>query len=43
MESVFTPTRSIRWDPATEQIVGDADATTWLDRKRRAPWDAPLA
>ena len=35
--------RSIRWDPVAEQIIGDADAATWLDRPRCAPWDAPLA
>jgi predicted dehydrogenase len=30
--------RPIRWDPATEQIVGDAEASRWLDRPKRAPW-----
>jgi predicted dehydrogenase len=30
--------RTIQWDPATEQIVGDAEASKWLDRPRRAPY-----
>jgi hypothetical protein len=30
--------RPIRWDPASEQIVGDAEAARWLDRPRRAPY-----
>jgi predicted dehydrogenase len=30
--------RTIRWDPATEQIVGDAEAARWVDRPRRAPY-----
>jgi len=30
--------RAIRWDPVKEEIVGDAEASRWLDRPRRAPW-----
>ncbi|VGO14921.1 Putative 4,5-dihydroxyphthalate dehydrogenase [Pontiella desulfatans] len=30
--------RPINWNPATEEIVGDAEASKWLDRPRRAPY-----
>jgi predicted dehydrogenase len=30
--------RKIRWDPATEQIIGDADASRMLSRAMRSPW-----
>jgi predicted dehydrogenase len=30
--------RPLRWDPAKEQIIGDAEASRWLDRPRRAPY-----
>ena len=30
--------RPIKWDPAKEQIIGDAAATRWMDRPRRAPY-----
>ena len=30
--------RSLRWDAAREQIVGDAEANQWLARPYRAPW-----
>ena len=30
--------RSLRWDAATEQIAGDAEANQWLSRAYRAPW-----
>ncbi|MCH8806535.1 MAG: Gfo/Idh/MocA family oxidoreductase [Planctomycetes bacterium] len=30
--------RSIRWDPASEQIIGDETAARWLDRPKRAPY-----
>lgn len=30
--------RRLKWDPAKEQFVGDAEANTWLDREKRAPW-----
>lgn len=30
--------RTIRWDPATEQILGDEQASRLLSRPMRAPW-----
>ena len=30
--------RPIKWDPAKREIVGDAEASRWLDRPKRAPW-----
>lgn len=30
--------RKLRWDPAREQFIGDAEANTWLDREKRGPW-----
>jgi len=30
--------RPIKWDPAKEEIIGDAFASLWLDRPRRAPY-----
>lgn len=30
--------RPIKWDPEKRVIVGDADASRWLDRPMRAPW-----
>ena len=30
--------RTIRWDPAKEEIVGDPEASRWLDRPLRAPY-----
>jgi len=30
--------RKIKWDPDKEQIVGDAEASRWLDRPKREPW-----
>ncbi len=30
--------RRVRWNPETEQIIGDPQAARWLDRPRRAPW-----
>jgi hypothetical protein len=30
--------RRLRWDPAREQIVGDAEASRLLDRPKREPW-----
>ncbi len=35
----FRTGRKIRWDSATEQIIGDAEAAQLLARKARAPWD----
>ena len=33
--------RRLRFDPKTWQFVGDAEANTWLDRERRAPYLLP--
>jgi predicted dehydrogenase len=30
--------RPINWNPETEEIIGDAEASKWLDRPRRAPY-----
>ena len=30
--------RPVTWDPAKETITGDAEASRWLDRPRRAPY-----
>jgi hypothetical protein len=30
--------RKIRWDPATEQIIGDDQAARMLSRPMRSPW-----
>lgn len=31
--------RRIKWDPEKEEIVGDPEASRWLDRPKRAPWN----
>jgi predicted dehydrogenase len=31
--------RPLRWNPETEEIIGDADAAKWLDRDLRKPWN----
>ncbi|MFO1512622.1 MAG: Gfo/Idh/MocA family oxidoreductase [Verrucomicrobiota bacterium] len=33
--------RKLKWDPVTEQFVGDSTANAMLDRKRRDPWQLP--
>lgn len=33
--------RKIKWDPATETISGDAEATRLLNRAYRSPWQIP--
>ncbi len=33
--------RSLRWDPATGEVVGDAEANSKLARPYRAPWEHP--
>jgi hypothetical protein len=33
--------RAIRFDPATEKIIGDAEATRLAVPKYRAPWKFP--
>lgn len=30
--------RRLKWDPANERFVGDAEANQWLDRPKREPW-----
>jgi hypothetical protein len=30
--------RKVRWDNASEKIIGDADASKLLFREYRAPW-----
>jgi len=30
--------RKLRWDPAKEQFLNDAEANAMLDRPMRAPW-----
>jgi len=30
--------RPLKWDPAKEEFIGDAQAARWLDRPRRDPW-----
>jgi predicted dehydrogenase len=30
--------RPLKWDPEKEEIVGDPEASRWLDRPKRAPW-----
>jgi predicted dehydrogenase len=32
--------RSLRWDGAKQEIIGDAEANRMLERPYRAPWDA---
>ena len=34
----FLTNRSIKWDPAKEEIIGDADASKLLTREYRGPW-----
>jgi predicted dehydrogenase len=35
--------RSVRWDAAKEEVLGDAEASAMLVRPYRAPWDRELA
>jgi predicted dehydrogenase len=30
--------RPIKWDPDKKEIIGDAEASRWLDRPKRGPW-----
>jgi predicted dehydrogenase len=34
--------RKLRWDPAKEEVVGDAEANRWRVRPYRPPWDREL-
>lgn len=34
--------RKVQWNARTEQIVGDREASTYLERPYRAPWDREL-
>ncbi len=34
--------RKLKWNPDTEDIVGDKEASTWLVRPYRKPWDDVL-
>ncbi|HOF48280.1 MAG TPA: Gfo/Idh/MocA family oxidoreductase [Verrucomicrobiota bacterium] len=31
-------TRALKWDPRTEQFIGDSEANTWRDYEERDPW-----
>ena len=31
--------RPLKWDPEKEVILGDPEASRWLDRPKREPWD----
>ena len=33
--------RSLKWDPAKEEFVGDAEANTWLKREHRKGFEQP--
>jgi predicted dehydrogenase len=35
--------KQVVWDPAKEQIVGDAELAKWAIRPYRAPWKLPMA
>lgn len=30
--------RPLKWDPEKEEILGDPEASRWLDREKREPW-----
>jgi hypothetical protein len=30
--------RPLRWDPVKEELLGDPEASRWLDRTKREPW-----
>lgn len=34
--------RKLKWDPATEQFIGDAEALALMDRPRCDPWQLPV-
>lgn len=33
--------RKIKWDGVNEKIIGDAEASKWLNKEYRAPWKLP--
>jgi len=35
--------KKLKWDPAKEEFVGDAEAAKWVSRPYRAPWRLPTA
>jgi predicted dehydrogenase len=34
--------KKVTWDPAKEEIVGDAELAKWVSRPYRAPWSLPV-
>jgi predicted dehydrogenase len=34
--------KKLKWDPAKEEIVGDAEAAKWINKPYRAPWKLPV-
>jgi len=34
----YTLDRSLKWDAAKQQFIGDEEANRFLDRARREPW-----
>ena len=35
--------KKVQWDPAKEQIIGDAELAKWATKAYRAPWKLPAA
>ena len=35
--------KKLKWDPANEEILGDAEAAKWVVKPYRAPWILPVA
>jgi predicted dehydrogenase len=35
--------KKLKWDPAKEKMVGDADAAKWVSKAYRSPWKLPKA
>lgn len=34
--------KKLKWDPAKEEMIGDAEANKWVDKEYRAPWKLPV-